>query len=148
MSTLPLQTLQELWRESVHNSCYIIRYLQASSHAERLFRLIDIDGDGRLTKTEFLRVRFTTNVFIWKIRGACLQGCLQDSTLLTKLDKIIDSCQPPTAFQSTYYWVTRCQFWKCLNWGGGSYWEGKATESFQTCRQWMLNINVKYDNLI
>ena len=31
---------------------------KASKHAEKLFKLIDIDGDGNLTENEFLRVRF------------------------------------------------------------------------------------------
>ena len=30
---------------------------KATKHAERLFKLIDIDGDGNLTENEFLRVR-------------------------------------------------------------------------------------------
>ena len=30
--------------------------LQANKHSEKLFQLIDIDGDGNLTETEFLRV--------------------------------------------------------------------------------------------
>ena len=30
---------------------------KASKHAEKLFILIDIDGDGNLTEKEFLRVR-------------------------------------------------------------------------------------------
>ena len=30
--------------------------VQAKCHAERLFLLIDIDGDGKLTSNEFLRV--------------------------------------------------------------------------------------------
>ena len=30
--------------------------LKASKHAERLFKMIDIDGDGNLTQNEFLRV--------------------------------------------------------------------------------------------
>ena len=29
---------------------------KASKHAERLFKMIDIDGDGNLTQNEFLRV--------------------------------------------------------------------------------------------
>ena len=29
---------------------------KATKHAERLFKMIDIDGDGNLTETEFLRV--------------------------------------------------------------------------------------------
>ena len=29
---------------------------QATAHCEKLFRLIDIDGDGNLTEAEFLRV--------------------------------------------------------------------------------------------
>ena len=33
---------------------------QATAHAEKLFRLIDIDGDGKLTKNEFLRVSVST----------------------------------------------------------------------------------------
>lgn len=32
------------------------------------------------------------------------QGCLNDGILVLNLAKIIDSCQPPTAFQSSYYW--------------------------------------------
>merc|ERR1712025_938699 len=43
---------------------------KASKHAEKLFKLIDIDGDGNLTEQEFLR------------------GCLQDRELLRRLDKI------------------------------------------------------------
>ena len=31
------------------------------------------------------------------------QGCLNDQILVLNLAKIIDSCQPPTAFQSSYY---------------------------------------------
>ena len=31
--------------------------LQAFCHAEKLFRLIDLDGDGKLTETEFLKVK-------------------------------------------------------------------------------------------
>ena len=30
-------------------------FFKAKFHAEKLFRLIDIDGDGNLTQTEFLR---------------------------------------------------------------------------------------------
>ena len=30
--------------------------LQAEKHAEKLFMLIDLDGDGKLTSKEFLRV--------------------------------------------------------------------------------------------
>ena len=30
--------------------------MQAFCHAEKLFRLIDLDGDGNLTQTEFLKV--------------------------------------------------------------------------------------------
>ena len=30
---------------------------KATKHAERLFKMIDKDGDGNLTETEFLRVR-------------------------------------------------------------------------------------------
>ena len=30
---------------------------KATKHAERLFKMIDIDGDGNLTETEFLRER-------------------------------------------------------------------------------------------
>ena len=43
---------------------------KASKHAERLFKMIDIDGDGTLTETEFLRVsshfnlNFSTNYLI------------------------------------------------------------------------------------
>ena len=32
--------------------------LQANKHSEKLFQLIDIDGDGNLTETEFLRVSY------------------------------------------------------------------------------------------
>ena len=31
---------------------------QAAAHCEKLFRLIDIDGDGNLTEKEFLRVNY------------------------------------------------------------------------------------------
>ena len=31
---------------------------QASAHCEKLFRVIDIDGDGTLTEKEFLRVNY------------------------------------------------------------------------------------------
>ena len=34
---------------------------KATKHAEKLFKLIDIDGDGNLTETEFLRVGFRHN---------------------------------------------------------------------------------------
>ena len=34
-------------------SCIV---LQARAHAEKLFMLIDLDGDGKLTSKEFLRV--------------------------------------------------------------------------------------------
>lgn len=31
--------------------------LEVKNHAEKLFALIDIDGDGKLSSSEFLRVR-------------------------------------------------------------------------------------------
>ena len=37
------------------NDCHYY-CLKASKHAERLFKMIDIDGDGNLTQNEFLRV--------------------------------------------------------------------------------------------
>ena len=36
----------------------MMSYDQASAHCEKLFRLIDIDGDGNLTEKEFLRVNY------------------------------------------------------------------------------------------
>ena len=75
--------------------------------------MIDIDGDGKLTKQEFLRVSGRVSDYNNCHEGAVicsevficssLQGCLQDETLLSKLAKIIDTCQPPTAYQSSYY---------------------------------------------
>ena len=84
---------------------------QATAHCEKLFRLIDIDGDGNLTEAEFLRVELdyiiTNHIFyiISKLicHTSCPQGCLNDGILLLNLKKIIDNCQPPTAFQSSYY---------------------------------------------
>ena len=35
---------------------------KASKHAEKLFKLIDIDGDGNLTENEFLRVIYCTEI--------------------------------------------------------------------------------------
>merc|ERR1712183_275442 len=58
---------------------------KACRHAEQLFKMIDIDRDGNLTQTEFLR------------------GCLQDDLLMEKLAKIVASSQPPTAYQASYY---------------------------------------------
>ena len=37
---------------------------KATKHAERLFKLIDIDGDGNLTENEFLRVRKALSIRI------------------------------------------------------------------------------------
>ena len=34
---------------------------QAAAHCEKLFRVIDIDGDGNLTEKEFLRVFYHQN---------------------------------------------------------------------------------------
>jgi hypothetical protein len=31
------------------------------------------------------------------------QGCLNDLVLVANLSKIIDNCQPPMAYQSSYY---------------------------------------------
>ena len=40
---------------------------KASKHAEKLFKLIDIDGDGNLTENEFLRVRFVFISYLYKL---------------------------------------------------------------------------------
>lgn len=69
----------------------------AVAHAEKLFRIIDLDGDGNLTEGEFLRVGFC------QFFQSLFQGCLNDHVLLANLSKIIDSCQPPTAYQSSYF---------------------------------------------
>ena len=37
---------------------------KASKHAEKLFKLIDIDGDGNLTENEFLRVIYCTEIVL------------------------------------------------------------------------------------
>ena len=39
-----------------HNNDHNNDNPQATAHCEKLFRLIDIDGDGNLTEAEFLRV--------------------------------------------------------------------------------------------
>ena len=77
---------------------------KASKHAEKLFILIDTDGDGNLTEKEFLRVRGELD-FDW-VRFSELvpfQGCMQDEELLRKLDRIVADCQPPVAYQTSYY---------------------------------------------
>ena len=40
---------------------------------------------------------------IYKDNNNDSQGCLNDRILVLNLAKIIDSCHPPTAFQSSYY---------------------------------------------
>ena len=44
-----------------HNDNYDDHHHQAAAHCEKLFRLIDIDGDGNLTEKEFLRVFYHQN---------------------------------------------------------------------------------------
>ena len=77
---------------------------KASKHAEKLFILIDTDGDGNLTEKEFLRVRGKLD-FDWVRFSelALFQGCMQDEELLRKLDRIVADCQPPVAYQTSYY---------------------------------------------
>ena len=72
---------------------------KASKHAEKLFKMIDIDGDGNLTQTEFLRVGGGSD----GVEPVTVQGCLQDHVLMEKLAKIVASSQPPTAYQASYY---------------------------------------------
>ena len=38
-------------------SLTVLLNIEAKSHAEKLFPLIDIDGDGKLSSNEFLRVK-------------------------------------------------------------------------------------------
>ena len=63
-------------------------------HTERLFSLIDLDGDGELTQSEFIGVRISRKTIpkILKIRPniwmMLLQGCVQDKDLLADLEKI------------------------------------------------------------
>ena len=61
--------------------------------------MIDIDGDGNLTQTEFLRVGGGRD----GVEPVTVQGCLQDHVLMEKLAKIVASSQPPTAYQASYY---------------------------------------------
>lgn len=40
---------------------------------------------------------------VFPLHTPLLQGCLQDEELLQKLDKIVADCQPPVAYQTSYY---------------------------------------------
>ena len=51
-----------------------------------MFSLIDLDGDGELTESEFIGVRKLVNFVM--IKTFLLQGCVQDRDLLTDLADI------------------------------------------------------------
>ena len=49
--------LENKKKAEIYNNNDINDYCsKASKHTERLFKMIDIDGDGTLTQNEFLRV--------------------------------------------------------------------------------------------
>ena len=44
------------------------------------------------------------NLYLIMVTGMnCYKGCMQDEELLKKLDKIVADCQPPVAYQTSYY---------------------------------------------
>lgn len=47
--------------DNCHTDNYDDHHHQAAAHCEKLFRVIDIDGDGNLTEKEFLRVNYHQN---------------------------------------------------------------------------------------
>jgi hypothetical protein len=55
---------------------------KAGKHAERLFKMIDIDGDGNLTENEFLRVTtlITLYISVGHLRAACRTSCCWTSS--------------------------------------------------------------------
>ena len=47
---------------------------QATAHAAKLFKEVDVDGDGELVEEEFIT------------------GCKKDKVLMDKLQRIVDQC--------------------------------------------------------
>ena len=47
---------------------------QATAHAAKLFKEVDVDGDGELNEEEFIN------------------GCKKDKVLMEKLQRIVDQC--------------------------------------------------------
>ena len=81
-----------------------IIFPKATAHAARLFKHVDVDGDGELNENEFLEVQkyhYLGLMFYSKFSSKsnhCLhQGCQKDSELMEKLEAIVSQCMINTA---------------------------------------------------
>ena len=52
----------------------LMNTFQATAHAAKLFKEVDVDGDGELNEEEFIN------------------GCKKDKVLMEKLQRIVDQC--------------------------------------------------------
>ena len=59
-------------RLSAWTGCRFV--FQATAHAAKLFKEVDVDGDGELVEEEFIA------------------GCKRDKVLMDKLQRIVDQC--------------------------------------------------------
>ena len=81
-----------------------IIFPKATAHAARLFKHVDVDGDGELNEKEFLEVQkyhylgsMLCSKFSSKTNHCLHQGCQKDSELMEKLEAIVSQCMINTA---------------------------------------------------
>ena len=63
---VPWQVDGENWLlfNTVNSSGQVQHSFQATAHADKLFRLIDLNGDGKLSEQEFIKVIEMLNI-VW-----------------------------------------------------------------------------------
>ena len=75
-----VRTFVSIWMNTL-----ILKIIQARFHTERLFKMIDLDGDGFLSESEFIGVSLIKVIISY---DKMFQGCVQDNDLMSELKNI------------------------------------------------------------